>query len=123
MTAGSHRVREHVGIWIDHEDAVVVFAGERHVEHIPSKLIAHTPLTSGDIRDDQQSLNNFYGKIIARIYGVEAIFIMGPDRLKDDLEERLNAASLGGHVVGVERIDPMTDEEIAARVQKYFGLM
>ena len=46
----------------------------------------------------------------------ESILIFGPGELK----KRLERNKLGGRVVGVETMDKMTDNQIAAKVRRYF---
>jgi hypothetical protein len=43
-----------------------------------------------------------------------------PGEAKGELKKCLERNKLGGHIVGIETIDRMTDRQIAAKVRRYF---
>ena len=49
-----------------------------------------------------------------------SILIFGPGEVKDELKKRFERHKLGGRIVGVETMDKMTDNQIAAKVRRYF---
>ena len=67
-----------------------------------------------------EHLNIYYDAVIASIRNAEAILIVGPGEAKGELKERLEKHALGGRIVGIEKVDRMTDRQIAAKVRQYF---
>ena len=65
-------------------------------------------------------LNIYYDAVIACIRDAESILIFGPGEAKGELKTRLERDNLGGHVVGIETVDKMTDRQIAAKVRQHF---
>ena len=133
-------MRTKVGLWIDHEKAIVVAVTEKGEE---TKLIismAEKQLRrSGDSplkgsydsqqvpADDRrqrtytQHLNIYYDAVMGCIRNAESILIFGPGKAKDELKKRLEKNKLGGRVVGIGTVDKMTARQIAAKVRKYFA--
>ena len=133
-------MRTKVGLWIDHEKAIVVAVTEKGEE---TKLIismAEKQLRrSGDSplkgsydsqqvpADDRrqrtytQHLNIYYDAVIGCIRNAESMLIFGPGKAKDELKKRLEKNNLGGRVVGIGTVDKMTARQIAAKVRKYFA--
>jgi hypothetical protein len=129
-----------VGLWIDHEKAVVVSITENGevIKEITSD-VEKQPRRSGDSplkgtyepiqvpADDSRQraftggLNVYYDKVIASIGSAEAILIFGPSTAKDELKERLKVNNLDSRIVGVETVDKMTDHQIAAKTKQYFA--
>jgi hypothetical protein len=128
-----------VGLWIDHEKAIVVTLTDKGEEigHILSK-VEKQPRRSGDsplrgsyephqvpAQDSLQRsltghLNAYYDSVIASIRDAESILIMGPGEAKGELKERLEKNRLGGRIIGIEPADKMTDRQIAATVRRRF---
>jgi hypothetical protein len=129
-----------VGLWIDHRKAIVVVVTDKGEETglIISKVEKQLrrsgssplkgPYESQQVPADDSrqrsftgQLNIFYDAVIASIRNAEAILIFGPGEAKAELKERLERNNLGGHVVGTETADKMTDRQIAAKVRKHFA--
>ncbi len=129
-----------VGLWIDHREAIIVSltdAGEA-IELIQSQA-EKQPRRAGDSplkgsyepqqvpADDRRQrtfaseLNTYYDAVITRLRAADAILIFGPGEAKHELKERLDADQLGSRVVGVETIDKLTDNQIAAKVRNHFA--
>lgn len=121
------------GLWIDHREAVIVFInnGAEEIRHVPSNLEKHVRFSGGSRAEegggeDQQDrqyathLNTYYDAVIGNIANAESILIFGPGEAKGEFEKRLVGKGLGGHVVGVETVDKMTDPQIAAKVRLRF---
>lgn len=118
-----------VGIWIDHEEAVIVFVtrGDHEKKEVESNLQRH-PRHSGDSTraDDRlqnnstEHLNRYYDEVIALIHEAELTFIFGPGEAKGQLEKRLEHAHYKGRVVGVEAADKMTEPQIIAKVRDHY---
>ncbi|MEH2086833.1 hypothetical protein [Nostoc sp.] len=129
-----------VGLWIDHRKAIVVTVTEKgeDIKEIISE-VEKQPRRSGDSplkgayeahqvpADDSLQrtftgeLNIYYDAVIAYIRDAESILIFGPGEAKDELKERLEENKLGGHVVGIETVDKMTDHQIAAKIRQQFA--
>jgi len=132
-------MKREVGLWIDHRKAVIVTI-ENEIEvtrEIKSNMEKHVRFsgdshskdpnnaqeaTAEDMRDRQfeNHLNDYYEGIISLIRDADSIWIFGPGEGKVELENRLKREDLGGRIVGVETVDKMTDNQIAAKVRDHF---
>jgi hypothetical protein len=132
-------MKKALGLWVDHRKAVIVTI-ENNVEtikEITSDMDKHVRFSSGttskasnnpqgstseDVRDRQfgNQLNEFYEGIVAIIRDADSIWIFGPGEAKGELENNLKHAGLGDHIVGVETVDKMTNNQIAAKVRDHF---
>jgi len=127
-----------VGLWIDHEQAVIVSLSERgetikkiesgakHLEYRGaqrSKVAYSAQYSQGDDQLDNQftqHLHKFYEKVIHELRGAERILVFGPAEAKSELV-RLIQHDKGLHAeLHVETADRMTDRQVAARVREYF---
>ncbi len=123
--------KNEIGLWIDHRKAVIAFAsgdGEE-IKRIESDMEKHVrfsggaaDLTEEDMRDRRftNQLNKYYDAVIACIRDADSILIFGPGEAKGELQKRLEELSLGGHIVGIETADKMTDRQVAAKVRQHF---
>lgn len=121
-----------IGLWIDQREAVLVsLAGEAEtITRIASEVgrpkrytTRAEPLKAEDMLDRRQAnyLRQYYQKVVAAVREADAIFIFGPGEAKGELAKQLEAANLGGRVVGLEPADKLTDRQIAARVRAQFA--
>lgn len=116
------------GLWIDHKKAVIVFmtGEEEEIKLISSNIeTQHRQsgvLTPDDIRQREltEHLNIYYDEVVSCIREAESILIFGPGEAKGDLKKRLDKDNLGGHIVGIEPADQMTDPQIVAKVKEHF---
>ena len=128
-----------VGVWIDHHRAVIVTIenDEEKTQEIPSNIEKHLRFSSGtmsktspeikgataeDMRDRQfkAHLGTYYEEIINNIRDANSIWIFGPGEAKVELENRLKHDELGARVVGIETVDKLTYQQIAAKVRGHF---
>ncbi len=128
-----------VGLWIDHQKAVVVAVTDKgeEIKQVISKVekqlrrSGDSPLKgpyepqqvpAGDSRQRKLTghLNIYYDAVIASIREAESILIFGPGEAKGELKRRLLRDNLGGRIVGMETADKMTDRQILAKVRKHF---
>ena len=117
-----------VGLWIDHKKAVIVFvAGKEEEIKLISSNIETQQRQSGvstpdDIRHREltEHLNIYYDEVVSCIREAESILIFGPGEAKGELKKRLEKDNLGGHIVGIEPADQMTDPQIVAKVREHF---
>ena len=125
-------MKKQVGIWIDHKDAFVVFAGEGAEEPQGAEpgIAKHFRFSdhhahdgaAEDRRDLQHAthLGKYYDEVIAYIHDAQSVLLFGPGEAKGELEKRLEGKGLGGRIVGVETVDRMTDHQIAAKVRQHY---
>src|SRR5574340_251044 len=128
-----------VGLWIDHQKAVIVSlseqgentrkieSGAKHVEYRGaqrSKVAYSAQYGQGDNQLDNQftqQLKKFYDKVILELRDAQAVLIFGPAEAKSELK-RLIEQDKGLHCeLHVEAADRMTDPQIVARVREYFS--
>ncbi len=78
--------------------------------------------TPEDIRQREltEHLNVYYDEVVSCIREAESILIFGPGEAKGELKKRLEKDNLGGHIVGIEPADEMTDPQIVAKVREQF---
>ena len=131
-----------VGIWIDHEKAVIVSASKDGVTHttLESNVGTHThyaddvlhstpdgPHEGGgekkaEARYDEH-VHRYYDEVIKQVGHPEALLIFGPGEAKLQLKERLDRSKeLAQRIVGVETTDKLTDPQIVAKVKEHYGI-
>ena len=128
-----HIASQNVGLWIDHKEAFVVFSHEPKAE--PQSVISdmekhvrfseHLSETGGLAEDQRDSqfqvhLNRYYDEVITHIHDATAILIFGPGEAKGEFKKRLEHKGFGARIVGVETVDKLTSNQIAAKVNGYF---
>ena len=124
-------MKKAIGLWIDHREAVLVILTDEGEEtrRLESDVQKHVRFSGGaqkdtgeDMRDRRfaNQLNKFYDEVIALIREADSILIFGPGEAKVELKNRLESEGLGGHLVGVETVDKMTERQIAAKVRQHF---
>jgi hypothetical protein len=128
-----------VGLWIDHQKAVVVAITEQgeKIEEIVSGVekqlqrggdrplegdyeVVQVPADDRRQRDFTKHLNIYYAAVITAIRDAESILVFGPGEAKGELKEQLEKNHLDGQIVGIETVDKMTNPQIAAKVRQYF---
>src|ERR1700687_2095069 len=94
-----------VGLWIDHQKAVIVFVAgqEEEIKQIGSNLEKHhrqsgVSMPADDVRQREltKHLNTYYDEVVSCIRDAESIFILGPGEAKSELKQRLEKDNLGG---------------------------
>lgn len=127
-----------VGLWIDHQKAVIVSveekgetvrkieSGAKHIEYRggPHPKTAYSAQYSqGDDQLDNQfmeRLNKYYDQVAVLLRGATSILILGPGEAKTELKARLAREKGRLRPLYVETADKMTDRQIVARVRDYF---
>jgi hypothetical protein len=121
-------MKKRVGLWIDHEKAVVVFLSGNdaeiklitsHIEKQHRQSGVATPADDIRQRKSTRQFSGFYDEVISCIRGAEEIFILGPGEAKGELRKRLEDY-LRRRIVGLEAADRMTDPQIVAKVREHF---
>ena len=125
-------MKKEMGLWIDHEKAVIVTitGKDEETKQIKSNIEKHVRFSgntsaassSEDMRDRKfgNHLNSYYDEVVAHLREAEAIQIFGPGEAKTELEARLEHAGLKGRIVQIETADKMTDPQIEAKVRQHF---
>lgn len=131
-------MRTRVGLWIDHRKAIIVAVTDKGEEtRLILSKVERQLRRSGDSPlkgryesqkvpafDSRQkaftgNLNIYYEAVIACLRDAESILIFGPGEAKGELKKRLERDNMGGRIAGVETVDKMTDNQIAAKVRKH----
>jgi hypothetical protein len=123
-------MKKTVGLWIDHDKAVIVtLAGknEEEIKLINSNLDKHRgqsgnskPADDIRLRELTGNLNRYYDEVVEFIQGAGAIQIFGPGEAKGELNKRLEKHNYAGKISGVEPADKMTEPQIVAKVRDHF---
>ena len=124
-------MKRKLGLWIDHKKAVIFSLSDEgaEIKRISSDLEKHIRYSGGaqdvsaeDQRDNRFTghLNNYYDEVLSYIRNADSILIFGPGEAKGELKKRLENIKLHGHIVGIETVDKMTDNQIVAKVRQHF---
>jgi stalled ribosome rescue protein Dom34 len=126
-------MKNEVGLWIDHRQAVIVsnLDQQEEIKRISSDGASHTGGENGphsdttsedriDRREGEQ-LDRFYDEVIAELKDATSILIIGPGEAKGELQKRLESHAHSTATITVESADKLTDPQIAAEVRKHFG--
>ena len=132
-------MKKRVGLWIDHRKAIIVTVTDKGEEIglIISKAEKQlrrsgdsplkgpyeplqVPASDTRQRAFTEHLNIYYDAVISCIRDAESILIFGPGEAKGELKKRLERDNLGGHIVGIETVDKMTDRQLAAKIRQHF---
>ena len=134
-------MKKNVGIWIDHEKALIVFlSNDKETKTtIASDVEGHIRLSGGsrsrtpfgpqEVASEKKmeerrkhQLKTYYREIIQFIGEAGKIFIFGPGEAKIELEKELKKnRELSAKVVGIEPADRMTEPQITEKVKKFFS--
>lgn len=130
-----------MGIWIDKRQAkVYTLTGEdQALTTIASEVDEYNPIGGSrtarsdgpqDVVQDskytqreKQQLKDFFARLTDPIAEADEVVIFGPAQTGQKLADELQAQykHLADKVVGVEKADSMTDNQIKAWVRSYFG--
>ena len=127
------------GVWIDHEQAIVVLVTEagNKIKKIAfdigqpvrsaRSLRPKNKFTPNDyIAEDrlgrkvENDRKDYFDEVIKSLQGVAAILILGPGEAKGEFVKRINSKKLFGGIVELETTDRMTDRQLAAKVAEHF---
>ena len=128
-------MKKEIGLWIDHREAVIVVRTDKaeQITRIKSDAEKQIRFPGGSRKDGlqkteavrdkrlEQDLGKYFDDIIAHIRDAELIQIFGPGQAKGELAKRLEDEGLKERIVEIETVDKMTDNQIAAKVRKYFS--
>jgi hypothetical protein len=124
-------MKKEVGLWIDHTKAVIFSLSDEgaEIKRISSELKKNVRISGGVQKESAEKhkdkrltghLNNYYDEVLSQIHDAESILIFGPGEAKVELKKRLENVELHRHIVGIETVDKMTDNQIVAKVRQRF---
>jgi hypothetical protein len=126
-------MNDKVGIWIDHERAIIVFASQDHVktQTLESRVEGHPRYGGqqdggGEKKYEErhrQHLDRYYDDVIRHVADAEELLILGPGEAKLELEERLGRSKANPRrTIEIETTDKLTDPQLVAKVKAHFGM-
>jgi stalled ribosome rescue protein Dom34 len=116
----------HAVIWIDHQEAHVMFLSEdaSEAEIIRSKSThAHLHHKGGEVGSGKLALDSKYlHSVIQAVNKSQEILILGPGSAKLELIKHAHHhdAKVAEKIMGVETVDHPSDKEILAQARKFF---
>ncbi len=134
-------MKSQAGVWIDHQQAIVVLMSRagREVKKVksgtekPGKPAGgsrptnkYTPhdFVADDRRERKvaEERKKFYDEVLALVRGAGLLLIFGPGEAKGELSKRIKTKKLRGLIVKLETADKMTDRQVAAKVRQHFAI-
>ena len=121
-----------VGLWLDHNMAVVVIISNDGEERriITSDMehyVRYSDAVPGDGSEEDardrrfwNHLGEYYDKVIAQIGEAKSIQIFGPGEAKYELRKRLESEGMSDNIVSVDDAESLTDRQVAKRVRERF---
>lgn len=128
------------GVWIDHQQAVVVLITDagQETKKFKSVLEPRAQPSSGSRSKHKYTPNDFvaentrerrlvddrkkvYDDVLACIRGAESLLILGPGEAKGEFSQHIKSKKLRGVTVELETADKMTDRQLVAKVGEHFA--
>ena len=124
-------MKKQVGLWIDHEKAVIFSLADEgaEIKRVRAGMNNDVPLYIGVQKESVAArgdkiltghLSDYYNQVLSYIRDEESILIFGPGEAKLELKKRLENMELDGRIVGIETVFNMTDNEIVSKVRQRF---
>ena len=135
--------KPYLGIWLDHRDAYLIWAGADGVTQLQhaqadyeesrkrpgGALAGGTGVHGGipphaDIEDKRrQQKKRFYADLFKDVRKAECVYLFGPGQAKRELAKALEGhKDFTGTIAGVGSAEKMTMPQMAAQVRDFFGL-
>ena len=122
-----------VGVWIDHEKAVIVAISAGHVttktlesDVGPHPHYAGSQESGGEKKYEERHnlrLDQYYDEVISQLGQPDAVLLFGPGEAKLQLKDRLGRSKVSSQsIVAVESTDKLTDPQIVAKVKEHYGI-
>ncbi|MTI31273.1 hypothetical protein [Xanthovirga aplysinae] len=130
-----------IGIWLDSEKSFIVSLSKNgtNIRTIESEVENHVR-SSGGVRNvspyshqsgfnprklderRQQNLKEYFSEIIRDTQDASEIFIFGPSNAKLGLEKEMKKhKGLANKIMAVEPADQMTENQLVAKVKKFYN--
>jgi stalled ribosome rescue protein Dom34 len=130
-------MNRHIGLWIDHKQAYLVWYESSRVDMIPSNIEPPAHYSGGtqlggkltqsgdtELRHNDRykvQLNRFYKQVISALQDAASILVMGPGQAKVEFEKALKKhKNLKNRLVKVETADKMTKNQMIAHVKEFY---
>ena len=110
-------------IWLDSEHAKIFNISAKGVEKKMMKHHEVNPIGSHHDNHKRNAVEHFYHEIAKSIGKPEELLIFGAGLAKNHFKthlEKHHHADLAKHVVGVETLDQLTDNQILEASRKFF---
>ncbi|HUV50017.1 MAG TPA: hypothetical protein VMW78_03220 [Anaerolineae bacterium] len=140
MATLGHIMKQKIGIWIDHKEAILVSieGDQTTIERIESGAESHFRPSGGwkasgtyvaqSISKEQKAderrkhqFHDFYQMIIKKVGKANNIFIFGPGKAKLELAKEIEKIkSRHDRIAAVETSDRLTENQIVAKVKSFF---
>ncbi|WAC02323.1 hypothetical protein N7U66_00775 [Lacinutrix neustonica] len=131
------------GIWLDKDNAkIVTLENEKVTVTTVASNMDHFHVKGGsgskgkggpqDVVQDstyldkeKQQLKDYFKNIVSKIKDTEALALFGPAQTNEKFSKELhdNYADLGSKIVGLKKVDSMTDNQVKALVKDFFQSM
>ncbi len=120
-----------VGLWIDDKKAVLFSLSDEgaRIKRIPSDVNGDTRVPGrkevNTVSIDKGipsngHLSHYYDEVLSHIRDAESILLFGPGDAKLEIKKRLESVELHGHIVGIETVEKMTDNQIITKIRRRF---
>jgi hypothetical protein len=130
-------MEKRAGLWIDHDEAVIVFLSDHGEEtHLvtsrspasragaPSEGRDEAPATRAAAETpgvtESRRRGRYYDEVVARLGDARAVLIFGIGEATREVEARLDGQGRSNLVIGVATAERMTAAEIASEVRGRF---
>ena len=135
-------MKKYIGLWIDHEKAyIVTVAGEQvTTSFLESEVEGRSKPSAGsrskkspygpqDVSSERktegrrgQQLSRYYREVMGIIGDADRVLIFGPGEARIELEKEIKKSKqFAARVMAVEPADKMTENQMAAKVKKFFA--
>ena len=130
-------MNRHIGLWIDHKQAYLIWYEGSRVDIIPSNIEPPAHYSGGtqlggkltqkgdtELHHNDRyrvQLNRFYKQVIAALHDAASILIMGPGQAKLEFEKMLKKhKDMKNRLVKVTTANKMTRNQMIAYVKDFY---
>ncbi len=125
-------MNKRVGLWIDHEKAVIVSITDNGEDRLSitsdmEHYVRYSKSVPGDGSPEEprdrrfwNHVGEYYQHVIAQLQDARAIQIFGPGDAKNELQKRLELAGLAQYIVSIDHAEKLTDYQVAVKVRARF---
>ncbi|MBI3512145.1 MAG: hypothetical protein HY064_15915 [Bacteroidetes bacterium] len=139
-----NHLKNHIGVWLDHHQAVFVYPVSKHNYHIEKMESEHDlhPREDGQYSDKatfgkyrtsnneyhkhnlaNDQLNNFYHSLAKLLVKYDEILLHGPTTAKDELFNFLmDKREFNGKRIEIESTEKMNDHKMIEYVKSFFEM-
>jgi stalled ribosome rescue protein Dom34 len=109
----------HAVVWMDHQQAHVLQFDAESIEAQRVKARSHHPRHHGT---DERALHQYYEQVAQAVAGTQEVLLTGPGQAHDDFKLWCvkHDAVVAKTLVGSERTDHPSDNQLVALARQYF---